>query len=84
MGGIRRSNKAEKCAGPWLPDPLPDHGKSRNGLTIRSDRESSGEKWYWSFPAYLANLTYLNGMTVLRFIAHGLALYVSRLTLRRV
>jgi hypothetical protein len=39
---------------------------------------------YWTYTAYLANRTWLNGLAVLRFIAHGLALCLSHFTLRRV
>jgi hypothetical protein len=39
---------------------------------------------YWNYLAYLAHRTWLNGLAVLRFIAHGLALYVSQFRHRRV
>jgi hypothetical protein len=40
-------------------------------------------KWYWDYLAYLASRSWLNGLAVLRFIAHAVVLYVSQLTPRR-
>ncbi len=38
---------------------------------------------HWTYLSYLANRTWLNGLAILRFIGHGLALCVSQFAFRR-